>query len=97
MRVDPGVKDIKEVTSLHVLGFSSVGDMVLVESEGGFTFEEWETVEELARRACLAGVGKSGDMEMQDGEIEEAGQSVLDVLRGAVEVKVTVEERWRDG
>jgi exosome complex component RRP46 len=97
MRVDPGVKDIKGARSLHVLGFSSVGDTVLVESEGNFTFEEWETVEELARRACLAGASKNGDMKMQNGEIEEGGQSVLDVLRGAVEVKVMAEERWRDG
>jgi len=97
MKVDPGVKDIKGARSLHVLGFSSVGDTVLVESEGSFTFEEWETVEELARRACLAGVGKGGDIKMQDGEIEGAGQGVLDVLRGAVETKVMAEERWRDG
>jgi exosome complex component RRP46 len=94
VRVDPGVQDIKGARSLHVLGFSSVGDTVLVESEGSFTFEEWELVEELAQRTCLAGVRKSGDMMMQD---EEAGQSVLDVLRGAVETKVTAEERWRDG
>jgi exosome complex component RRP46 len=97
MRVDPGVQDIKGARSLHVLGFSSVGDTVLVESEGSFTFEEWEIVKELAQRVCLAGVSKSGDTKMQDGEIEEAGQSVLDVLRGAVEAKVMAEERWRDG
>jgi exosome complex component RRP46 len=96
MRVDPGLKDIKGARSLHVFGFSSAGDTVLVESEGAFTFEEWETVEELARRACLASGSKNGDMKMQDGEIEEAGQSVLDVLRGAVEAKVMVEERWRE-
>jgi exosome complex component RRP46 len=97
MRIDPGAKDVKTARSLHVLGFSSVGELVLVESEGIFNFEEWENVEALARAACLSGVGEIGDIKMQDGEVEAAGKSLLDVLRGAVEARVVADERWRGG
>jgi exosome complex component RRP46 len=97
LRIDPSVKDIKRARSLHVLGFSSVGELELMESEGIFSFEEWENVESLARAACLGGVAEIGDINMQDGEVEAAGKNVMDVLRGAVEVRVMADERWRNG
>jgi exosome complex component RRP46 len=97
LKLDPGVKDVNTTRSLHVLGFSSVGELVLVESEGIFDFAEWERVEALARTACLGGVGEGGDIKMQDGEADETGKSLLGVLRSAVEGKVVADERWRSG
>jgi exosome complex component RRP46 len=97
LRIDPSVKDVKRAKSLHVLGFSSVGELELMESEGIFSFEEWENVESLARAACLGGVAETGDTNMQDGEVEAAGKNVMDVLRGAVEVRAMADERWRNG
>jgi exosome complex component RRP46 len=97
LKADPSVKDFSRMTSLHVFGFSSVGELVLVESEGSFTFEEWERLEALARTACLGGVGESGDVKMSDGDDNEAGKSLLDIVRGSVEARVVADERWRGG
>ena len=97
LKTEPGLKDVKGASSLHVLGFNTVGELVLVESEGRFSFEEWEGVEELARRTCLTGVGEKGDVKMQDAEVEKAGKSLQDIMRGAVEAKVMANERWREG
>ena len=95
LKTDPSLRDIKGARSLHVVGFSSVGELVLVESEGRFTFAEWEDVEELGRRTCLGSIGESGNRKVQDGEAEETEKSVLDKLRSAVEAKVTADNRWR--
>ena len=97
LETNPSVKEIRGASSLHVLGFSSMGELVLVESEGRFNFEEWQAVEELARRACLANVGNTCDLKMQDGEVEERGTSVLNELRSAVEAKVAADNRWMEG
>ena len=93
---NPSVKEIRGASSLHVLGFSSVGELVLVESDGWSNFEEWQAVEELARRTCLASAGETGDLKMQDGEAEEVGTSVLNALRSAVEAKVAADNRWME-
>jgi exosome complex component RRP46 len=95
--IDPGVRDVKTARSLHVVGFSSSGEVVLVESEGTFTFEEWERVEALARTTCLGPVGESGDIKMQESKVEGLGKSLLGVLRGAVETRVVADEGWRVG
>jgi exosome complex component RRP46 len=97
LKVDPSVKEFRGMRSLHVFGFSSAGELVLVESEGAFTFEEWERLEALARTACLDGVGESGDIKMLDGDVGETAKSLLDIVRGSVESRVMAEERWRGG
>jgi hypothetical protein len=69
-----------------------VGELVLVESEGVFTFDEWERLEARARTVCLGSVGGSGDMTMVVDD-----KSLLDIVRRSVEARVTTDERWRGG
>lgn len=97
VRVEPSPKDILRARSLHVLGFTSRGEVVLVESEGSFTLEEWENVEALARVACLGGGGGSDDVKMQDSEVDGAAKSLQEAFRDAVEARVMADERWRAG
>lgn len=54
---DPSVQQIKLASSIHVLAFSSHGDLLAVESEGDFTIDIWEEVNQRAKLVCHGGGG----------------------------------------
>ena len=81
---------------------------MLVESEGGFTWEEWERVEWLVRRECMGLSGKGGedvDMDVDEDVDVEAGEGgggrewgngmMARLVREVVGNKVGRELRWR--
>ena len=95
---DPEIQATKNATSLHVVAFSSPGDLLLAESEGKFGIDEWERVEGLGRKICLNGSKEhEEDVNMQDLSTELEDKSLQGMLRAAVEAKVAKDERWRDG
>ena len=49
---EPSSSDAQSAASLHVLGFSSKGHLLLNESQGRFDFETWETVRQRAESIC---------------------------------------------
>ena len=89
---NPTAKDLRAASSVHVLAFSSFGEILVVESEGEFTMELWEGVHAKAKEICL---GKEGGKDGEDVSMDGSGQeSLADVLRGAVQEKVEREQRW---
>ncbi|KAF8457436.1 ribosomal protein S5 domain 2-type protein [Terfezia claveryi] len=81
------------------------GDLVLVESEGRFSWEEWERVEWLVRRECMGLSGKEVDVNMDvDEEIvvreEDGGRKwgkgmMARLVKEVMGKKVGRELRWR--
>ncbi|KAG8526820.1 uncharacterized protein KY384_008249 [Bacidia gigantensis] len=98
---NPTLKNISEASSVHVLAFSSKGDLLLVESEGEFVVDEWERVYEVAREACLGdrrlGKEDGGDERSRDVEMEEDGdkEGLLWKMQRVVGEKVESEQRWK--
>ena len=79
---------------------------MLVESEGNFTWEEWERVEWLVRRECMGLSDKRGeDVDMDVDEVVELdegggerkwGKGIMaSLVREVVGKKVGRELRWR--
>ena len=94
--VDPSVKRIKLASSIHVLAFSSHGDLLVVESEGEFTLDTWNKVYQKARLICHGEEGDKSESESEDVSIESDEALKLEtVLKDAVERKVAHEERWK--
>jgi len=104
--VNPGVLQRKQGASLHVFGFSSEGETVLMESEGTFNIQVWKHAEQVARSAILgkAGAERASDITKQNGDAAlnrtniTSGNSaicVLDVMKKAMEARVIKDERWR--
>ena len=92
--MQPSVKQIKLASSIHVLAFSSHGDLLVVESEGEFTIDAWDEVQQKARLICHAEEryeSRSEDVGMNLGDVSELGT----VLKDAVERKVAKEQRWK--
>ena len=87
----PGLRERKAARSLHVFGYGRGGECLLMESEGVFGVEEWEEAERAARRVVV-GVADSED---GDVEMDEDEETLFDVMRRAVQVRVEKDGRWR--
>lgn len=87
--------------SVHVFAFSGKREMLLSESEGKFTYEEWAEASELAERLCCGeedeeeGGVRLGDEEVMDMDRQAQSQSLDTWLREVVRKKVEHEQRWK--
>lgn len=93
---DPLSADADTITSLHVLAFSSKGQLLLNGSEGRFDFETWESVRERAASLCRGTptpvLGSDGDVAM--GEKSDAAR--LDgFVREAEEDRLHHDHAWK--
>ncbi|KAL9063836.1 MAG: hypothetical protein Q9161_009238 [Pseudevernia consocians] len=94
--IDPSVQQIKLASSIHVLAFSSRGDLLVVESEGDFTIDKWEEVHQRAKLICHGDEGDESESESEDVSMDSDDVSKLEnVLKEAVETKMAKEQRWK--
>ena len=92
---DPTVKQLETATSVHVFAFSSHGDLVLVESEGKFSFHAWEGVANEAMHRCRGIETKednAGDIDMDTGD----HANLENFLKSIVEQKVRKDQAWKE-
>lgn len=93
---DPQPDVIKEATSLHIFGFSSLGDLAVVESEGAFTIDTWEQAynhaEQLCRGPVIKDVDQTGDVNMESSH----SNSLESSIKYAMEQKIANEQRWKE-
>ena len=71
--LDPSFEEIDAATSLHVLGFSSHGDLLIAESEGSFDITIWERVAEIACSACWGDTTRDNRFEFSTNELNCEG------------------------
>ncbi|KAH7113858.1 hypothetical protein B0J11DRAFT_141638 [Dendryphion nanum] len=96
--LSPTAKDLfraNPIKSTHVFAFSGDANLVLNESDGVFTYEEWDEACEMALELCCreepdGGVALGGAMDV-DGQSENLEQW----LRQVVKKKVEIEQKWR--
>ncbi|KAL8913768.1 MAG: hypothetical protein Q9171_001502 [Xanthocarpia ochracea] len=93
---EPSVKAKNESTSLHVLAFSSHGELLVAESEGMFGMDIWDQVYSRAEKLCRG--SNTGDLTQPDDVDMEPSQpkSLEDSLRNAIKAKAAREHRWRE-
>jgi exosome complex component RRP46 len=88
----------KPIKSVHVFAFSGDGRLLLNESDGSFSYDEWEEACEMAEDVCCreedeGGVSLGGEKMHVDGKSENLEQW----LRELVRTKVEWEQRWKNG
>ena len=88
----PSPVEYDSAKSVHVLAFTSQGDLLLAESQGAFDLEDWDEVHETAKTLCLSdGV----DTDMQGGvKLENAKANMLTFVKSALEEKVVQDLHW---
>jgi exosome complex component RRP46 len=100
--VSPIAKEILRadaIKSVHVFAFAGDRRMLLNESDGAFSVEEWEEASELAEEVCCkqedeGGVSLGEGMDVDSGD---EGGNLEKWLRGVVRRKVEGEQRWKSG
>ena len=92
--VEPSAEEIKLASSIHVLAFSSFGDLLLVESEGDFTRDTLDEVHQEARLTCHGEERDESESEDVSMELDDV-PTLAKVLKDAVERKVAEEQRWK--
>lgn len=88
---DPSPKEVETATSVHVLAFSSHGDLLVVESEGQFDMVIWEKVAEAAKQVCQGNSRNDGDVSMEPEQESTMGSFLKDVIGK----KVAIDQRWK--
>ena len=94
--IEPSMHQLKLASSIHVLAFSSYGDLLVVESEGDFTIDTWDKVHQKARLICHGedadeSQSQSQDVSMTSDHVSKSGTA----LKDAVERKVAQDQRWK--
>ncbi|KAL8853463.1 MAG: hypothetical protein Q9221_001621 [Calogaya cf. arnoldii] len=96
LALKPSVKALEEAASLHVLAFSSLGELLVAESEGAFDMDIWEQVYNRAEKHCRA--SETDNTTQMDIDTEASrSDSLEDSLRSIVEEKAIREHRWKEG
>lgn len=62
--LDPSVEEVDAATSLHVIGFSSQGDLLIAESEGSFNIATWEQVSDIAGTVCWGDLTRDNGLQV---------------------------------
>ncbi|TVY47274.1 Exosome complex component [Lachnellula occidentalis] len=88
----PTVVQFQAADSVHVLAFTSQGELLVAESEGIFTLEDWDEAYETAKALCCDET--AGEVIMQD-EGENKG-SLMSFVKSTLEEKVAKDLHWKD-
>lgn len=92
---DPSAKQIHSASSVHVLAFSSHGDLLLVESEGSFGIDAWEEVVEKASYICHG--TEAADSDSHHASVDPTGRLSLEsVMKNTMQERTAKEQRWRE-
>lgn len=90
---NPTVDQIQGASSVHVLGFTSKGDLLVVESEGAFSTEEWDEVFEAGKEICCGVSSDSTGMELDNSENGPGDMQFF--VKSALQAKVESDLHWK--
>lgn len=91
---NPTAKDLRTASSIHVLTFSSKGDVLVNESEGTFDFSVWEDVFKHSEQVCRGAQRIAGDGE----DLAMSEQGGLEAfMRDVVSETIDRDQNWADG
>ncbi|PBP19585.1 hypothetical protein BUE80_DR009595 [Diplocarpon rosae] len=89
---NPTPLESQSASSGHVLAFTSHGELLVAESEGSFTLEDWKVVCEAGKAICYDGSKANNDHTMGDGEQDG---SLTMFVRSTLEDKVRTDLQWK--
>lgn len=91
---DPSPRELEDARSVHVLAFTSRDELLLVESEGDFSLDEWQRAYDAARKICCGREGGTGTDMVLDGDGRD-GPDMRHFLQATMEAKVAEDLWWQ--
>ena len=95
IKQNPTALEYDSASSNHVLAFTNHGDLLLAESEGSFTLEDWDRTYEKGRQLCCGGTTNADDDVMQDEASDEGTTMMMDFVKSALRDKLTADLHWK--
>ena len=91
---DPTPRQVETARSVHAFAFTSHDELLLAESEGDFSMQDWDAAHAAAEEICCRPGQKAGvDVDMED---DDGGNSDMRrFLRSTLEAKVAADLYWR--
>lgn len=96
--LDPSPREAEGARSVHALAFTSGDRLILAESEGHFTMQEWADVHAKALKICCEPVRDPGnnDMDMgDDNSTDVEGPNMRHFIRETMAAKVSADLHWK--
>lgn len=91
--VHPSPRQTEKSRSIHVLAFTSHEELLLAQSEGDFSMNEWDEVYQTARLICCTPARQEIDMVLDDDQ--QPGPDLRRFLRSAAEAKIMADLHWK--
>jgi exosome complex component RRP46 len=91
--IEPSTEAAAKAKSLHALAFTAHGELLLAESSGSFSLEEWDKILETAQRICCRDQGTDFDTAMSSDGLES--QSIKGFIRSVMETKAAADLHWK--
>jgi len=93
---NPSLVQSQSADSVHVLAFSSHGELLVAESEGSFTLDEWDQIFEAAKAICCGSGEMADDHDMEGQELEKKAGRMSMFVKSTLQAKVTADLHWKD-
>jgi exosome complex component RRP46 len=90
---NPSIVEIRKAASVHVLAFTSHGSLLVNESKGNFSTEDWERVYDEAERICCGTEATRNHSAMQDDRETDGG--MMEFVKSTLQEKVEADLHWR--
>ncbi|POS84990.1 hypothetical protein EPUL_004154 [Erysiphe pulchra] len=83
LQKNPTTIQVKAADSIHVLSFTSHGDLVLAESEGMFSMSDWNQIYELGKELCC--------------KLESSGKinGIVDNIKTSIQSQLSMDLQWK--
>ncbi|KAG5926001.1 hypothetical protein E4U53_003174 [Claviceps sorghi] len=92
--VEPSIEEASKAKSVHALAFTSSDEVLLAESSGSFSVEEWDRILEVGQRICCQDQTSEIDAEMS-GENKVHSASIKSFIRSVLENKSAADLHWK--
>jgi exosome complex component RRP46 len=93
---NPTLTQSQSADSIHVLAFTSHGDLLVTESEGSFTIGDWDQVYEAGKAICCENSKQADDHEIQDEGLNEKAGGMLTFVKSTLKAKIAADLHWKD-
>jgi exosome complex component RRP46 len=87
---NPTILQSQSADSIHVLAFTSRGDLLVTESEGSFTMDDWDSIYEAGRAICYDSSKTNEDIAVN----EQSGGMML-FVKSTLQAKVAADLLWK--
>jgi len=93
---NPTLTELQSADSVHVLGFTAHGELLVAESEGSFTIDDWNEVFEAGKRLCCDDIETVNDDDVMQDDISGEKAEEAAFLKSVVREKVVADLHWKE-